>query len=190
MPKLNYFDSLERLAIFCSRAVFISCSSQKVASANELAHLRIAADKCVCELERALFSDFMPPLERRSIAECAHALARVLEKCNEISNHRGCKNFLAEKKNKEAELCIRLAQLIEENIFRLRKIKKPDELPDLIGFRKLLCEARTAHACMQKKLCSGAYSKSSQQLHSLTAELRCELSRCFDSIVEIMLNNI
>ena len=85
MPKLNYFDSLERLAIFCSRAVFISCSSQKVASANELAHLRIAADKCVCELERALFSDFMPPLERRSIAECAHALARVLEKCNEIS---------------------------------------------------------------------------------------------------------
>ena len=99
MPKLNYFDSLERLAIFCSRAVFIACSSQKVALSSELSHIRISADKCVCELEKALFSDFMPPLERRSTAECAHALARVIEKCNEISNHRVCKTFLAEKKN-------------------------------------------------------------------------------------------
>ncbi len=190
MPKLNYFDLLERLAVLCTRAVFIVCSPQKPSAQSELTLLRASADKNVCELEKALFADFMPPLERKSIAECAHAALRVIERCNEISNYRSCKNFLAEKKNKEAELCIRLAQLIEEDIFRLKRIKKPRELPDLVGFRKLLGEARVAHLCLQKKLSTGMYPKSSQQHLCLIGQLRCELSDCFDRLVEVMLDNI
>lgn len=190
MPKLNYFDALERLSLFASRAVFIACSVQKPSSHTELVSLRHSADKTLCELERALFSDFMPPLERNSIAACAHSLERIMEKCSEILNYRCSKSFFGEKKNKEAELCIRLAQSIEENIFRLRRIKKPHELPDFIGFRKTLCEARAVHSSMQKKLSSGSYPKSAQQAQNLIGKLRCELSRCFDDIVEIMLNNI
>ncbi len=190
MPKLNYFDSLERLSVLCTRAVFLACSAQKPSTHTELNSLRHSADKSVCELEKALFSDFMPPLERKSIAECAHSIERVMEKCSEISNYRSNKNFFHEKKNKEAEICIRLAQLIEENIFRLRRIKRPREFPDLIGFRKLLCEARSAHAHSQRKINSGIYPKSSQQFFTLVGDLRCELSDCFDSIIEIMLNNI
>lgn len=190
MPKLNYFDALERLSLLASRAVFIACSVQKPSSHGEMVGLRHSADKTVCELERSLFGDFMPPLERNSIAACAHSLERIMEKCAEILNYRYSKNFFSEKKNKEAELCIRLAQSIEENIFRLRRIKKPQELPDFIGFRKMLCEARAAHASMQKKLSSGTYPKSAQQAQNLIGKLRCELSRCFDDIVEIMLNNI
>ena len=112
-----------------------------------------------------------------------------MEKCAEILNYSCSKNFFDEK-NKEAELCIRLSQSIEENIFRLRRIKKPEELPDFIGFRNLLSEARSAHAALQKRLNSGTYPRSAQQTLTLIGRLRCELSRCFDDIVEIMLNNI
>lgn len=190
MPKLNYFDSLERLSILSSRAVFIACSPPKANSHSELVTLRHSADKTVCELEKALFADFMPPMERNSIAACAHSLERIMEKCAEILNYRSSQNFFGEKKNKEAELCIRLAQSIEENIFRLRRIRKPEEIPDFIGFRKLLAEARSAHTNMQKRMNSGLYPRSAQQALNLIGRLRCELSRCFDDIVEIMLNNI
>ncbi len=190
MPKLNYFDSLERLSVLSSRAVFLACTAQKGSALGELAAIRHSADNAVCTLEAALFSDFMPPLERNNIARCAHSLERIMEKCAEIVSYRNTKSFFGEKKNKEAELCIRLMQLIEENIFRLRKIKKPNETPDFAGFRKLLTEARTAHSSAQKKLCGTSYSKCAQQLLALYGKLRCELSRTFDEIVEIMLDNI
>lgn len=190
MPKLNYFDSLERLSVLSSRAVFIACSPQESNAHSELVDLRHSADTAICELEAELFGDFMPPMERNSLAACAHSLERILERCSDILNYRNSKSIFGEKKNKEAELCIRLAQCIEENIVRLRRIKKPEELPDLVGFRALLCEARDAHSSLQKKLASGSYPRSAHETLHLIGRLRCELSRCFDDIVEIMLNNI
>jgi len=190
MPKQNYFDTLERLSVLCNRAVFIVCTQQRITSHTELCSIRHSADKIVCELEKTLFSDFMPPLDRANIAACSHSLVRVMEKCSEISGYRASRGIFAEKKSKEAELCIRLSQLIEENVLRLKKIKHPEELPDFPGFRKLICEARAAHQTMLKKMNTGIYPKSSQQSVMLIGQLRCELSRCFDDIIEIMLNNI
>ena len=120
----------------------------------------------------------------------AHSLVRIIERCTEITNYRAAKNFFGERKNKEAELCIRLSQLIEENMIKLRHVKRPEELPDLIGFRKLVCEARNAHASMQKKLNSGVYPRSAQHSLCLLGRLRCELSRAFDELIEVMLTNI
>ena len=190
MPKINYFDSLERLGVLCNRAVFLACGSGRTSGNSELVTLRHSVDKIICELEKTLFCDFMPPLERANIAACAHSLGRITDKCAEIMNYRSTKNFFGEKKNKEAELCIRLAQSIEENIFRLRRIKKPEELPDFLGFRKMIFEARTAHALLQRKLNSGVYPKNAIHSLALIGQLRCELSHCFDDIIEIMLNNI
>ncbi len=190
MPKFNYFDSLERLALLSSRAVFIACSPAKPSAQNETAAIRHCADKAVCELERVLFADFMPPLERSSISACAHSLVRIIERCTDITNYRTAKNFFGEKKNKEAELCIRLSQLIEENMIRLRHIKHPEELPDMVGFRKVVCDARNAHTSTQKKLNSGVYPRSAQHSLYLIGKLRCELSRAFDDLIEIMLTNI
>ena len=190
MSKFNYFDSLERLALLSSRSVFIACSSGDPASQSEISSIRHSADKSMCELERVLFSDFMPPLERASICSSAHSLVRIIERCSDMANYRTVKNFFGERKNKEAELCIRLSQLIEENIMRLRHVKRPDELPDLIGFRKLLNEAVNAHSNMQKKLNSGSYPHSVQHSLCLLGKLRTELSRAFDNLVEIMLTNI
>ena len=190
MAKFNYFDSLEKLALLSSRATFIACSSIKPSAQSETAAIRHSADRVVCELERVLFADFMPPLERASICACAHSLVRIIERCTDITNYRTTKNFFGERKNKEAELCIRLSQLIEENMIRLRHVKRPEELPDLIGFRKLVCDARSAHSNMQKKLNSGVYPRSAQHSLCLLGRLRCELSRAFDELIEVMLTNI
>ena len=190
MAKSNYFDSLERLGVLCHRAVFISCSSQSTRASNELLSIREISDKIVCTLEKKLFSDFMPPLERATIAACAHSVLRVMDKCSEITSAKVGKNFYIDKKSKEAELCIRLCELIEENIFRLKKIKKPEEFPDFSGFRKLISEARCAHIILQRRLNSGVYPRSAQHTLTLLGQLRTELSHCFDDIIEIMLQNI
>ncbi len=190
MPKLNYFDSLERLSLLSSRALYLACSAPQSSAPFELASIRHSADVAVCELEKALFTDFMPPLERNSIAACAHSLERIMERCAEIVSYRNTKNLFGERKNKEAELCIRLMKLIEENIFRLRRIKKPSELPDFAGFRQALSDARSAHNAMQKRICGSGSSRSALQLLTLYGKLRCELARCFEELVEIMLNNI
>jgi uncharacterized protein Yka (UPF0111/DUF47 family) len=190
MAKFNYFDSLEHLALLSTRAVFIACNSQKASAQGEIASIRHSADRLLCDIESVLFSDFMPPLERASICSCAHSVARVIERCNDIVTYRSSKNLFGEKRNREAELCVRLSELIEENTMRLRHIKRPEELPDLIGFRKLTNEARTAHSNLQKKLNSGIYARSAQQSLCLLGKLRCELSRSFDELVEVMLKNV
>ena len=190
MPKFNYFDSLEKLALLCSRSTFIACSGIKPSSQSEIASIRHSADRALCELEQMLFSDFMPPLERVSICAEAHSLIRIIERCAEITSYRTTKNFFGERKNKEAELCIRLSQLIEENMIKLRHIKRPDQLPDLIGFRRLVCDARNAHAAMQKKLNSGVYPRSAQHSLCMQGKLRIELARAFDELIEVMLANI
>ena len=190
MAKFNYFDSLEHLALLSTRAVFIACSASNQSAQGEIASIRHSADRLLCELESVLFSDFMPPLERTSICSCAHSIVRVIERCNDIVVYRDTKNFFGEKRNREAELCIRLSELIEENTLRLRHVKHPEELPDLVGFRKLTNEARTAHSSLQKKLNAGVYPRSAQHSLCLLGKLRCELSRSFDELVEVMLKNV
>ena len=190
MPKFNYYDCLQRLSVLSSRAVYITCSNSPSAKKSEICALRNSADRAICELERYLFSDFMPPLERSDLALCAHALSRVIESACELSGASGQKSFSFERKNKEAEICIRLSQIIEQSISRLRYIKRPEELPDLVGFRKLLCEARHWHALTQKKLCSGVYPRSAESYLFLLRRLTASLERCFDTLIEVMLSSI
>jgi len=72
----------------------------------------------------------------------------------------------------------------------LPRIRRPDETPDVQGFRKLLNDGRSAHNAMLSKLHSGILPRSAAQGIILTGRLRGELSRAFDELVEIMLNNI
>ncbi len=187
MPKLNYFDSLEGLSLLSSRAVFLSATS---GGTDEIISIRENADTILCEIEYALFSDFLPPLERSGIALAAHSMGRIIERSHEIIMYKNTKGLNFEKKSIEAELCIRLMEIIEKNIFRLRRVKKPNELPNFTEFRSLLTEARAAHAEMQKRLSSHSATKAVANLVTLYAELRHELSFAFDEITEIMLQNI
>lgn len=190
MSKYNYFDSLERLAILSSRAVFLSCSPIRTSAQSELVSIRHSAERILCELERALFSDFMPPLDRSGLSRAAHGLCRIIERSSELISYHSSKNSISERKSKEAELCIRLSQLIENTVSRLRHVKRPDELPDIVGFRKLLCEAQSAHGLLLRKLASGNYPRSALSYLCLLCALRRELSLSFDTLVEVMLENV
>lgn len=190
MARFNYYGCLERLSVLSSRAVFVACSAVSPSQKEEIAVLRLSADKDICELERALFSDFMPPLERADIAALAHALSRVADAAYELSAVRSRETLLLERKNREADICIRLSQMIEEGVSDLRQLKRPEQLPDLVGFRKLLCDARLWHVELQKKLRSGLCPRAAQGYLSLLGALRHSLDACFDTLIETMLSNI
>ena len=68
MPKFDYFKAIEELSATAVSAVCISCYvGYTKKEKNKLWAIRLSADKYLCEIENALFSDFLPPLERASI---------------------------------------------------------------------------------------------------------------------------
>lgn len=186
MVKCDYFENLEKLASFSLSAVKLACSGS---TKESFSSIRMSCDRLVCETEDALFSDFLPPLERDSIASAAHSLSWIVDRAGDLNS--ACEAGSSLKKyNDEAEICIKLSEEIERHIKALRRIKHPNQMPNIQGFRKLLCDGRAAHGVMLKKLRSGALPKSYAECIILTGKLRTELSVTFDLLVEIMLNNI
>lgn len=192
MPKINYFETLDRLAELASSAVAVAvntCTSPTLCS--QISPMREECDKLVLKLEDSLFSDFLPPLERNNIAACAHFLSRVIEYSRElaVSAEESC--IISSKKwNKDGEICVELAEALKAHTAMLSEIRKPSKTPELKEFRKLLSDGHKAHVAMLKKLRSGSLPRSYFRPIILTARLRSELSRAFDELVEIMLNNI
>ena len=91
-----------------------------------------------------------------------------------------------DKSFKEYEVCVELSKLIEESVSMLKKIKKPNQMPKAEEFRKLLNSSRSASRLSSKKQSSTL----AEDCRDKEAELREELSDCFDGIIEIMLCNI
>lgn len=183
MQKNNYFERLEELSSLCVRAVYISSASTRplIQSAlREIKELQEQATDKICELEFTLFDDFLPPLERQSIAEAAHAMGRIIEKCYCVIFQKSQRSGY-DKKIKVSDSCIALSELIDDAVSLLKKIKKPNQAPKILEFRKALLAARQASRTPQKRQGSACWGLN---------ELREELSRCFDKIIEIMLCNI
>ena len=187
--KYDYFETLEQLSYHANEAVRLACSHAPSGDAQSISSIRKRADRLICELEDTLFSDFLPPLERETIAGCAHSLSRVVDQASELLCHAAYAPPL-EKVNEEATVCLRLCEKMVTSIALLRRIRKPDELPDVGGFRALLAEGRRAHGTMLSRVHSGILPKSAAQTIILTGRLRAEISRAFDELVEMMLNNI
>ena len=186
MAKCNYFDKLEELSALSAEAVELACGG---GDTDRLSALRKNGDRLVCELEDTLFSDFLPPLERDGIAACAHDLSRVMDRAIELSAAGGAPAYRG-RPNGEGEICCRLAKELALAVSLLRRIRKPDEMPDLRGFRSLLSEGRAAHETMMAGVRAGAVSRSAVQAVFLTGRLRTCLGECFESLVEVMLKNI
>ena len=189
MVKYNYFKNLEVLSSLAEASVKLACGSFSPKENQEFPSLRRSSDRLICDLEDALFSDFLPPLERENIAACAHCLSRVIDQAADLRNH-GAIGGLGGKVNEEGRICLKLAHALTESIAMLPRIRKPNETPDTEGFRALLAEGRAAHTAMLSKVRSGTLPRSAAQTIILTGKLRAELSRAFDELVEIMLNNI
>ncbi|MBQ8850625.1 MAG: hypothetical protein IJ011_09865 [Clostridia bacterium] len=186
MVKYNYFEDLEKLSELSLSAVCLACGTEEKANISDI---RRECDRLVCKTEDALFSDFLPPLERDNIAATAHCLSRIIDTVSELtSDPSATATFM--KTNEEAAVCIKLSEELRNGIFLLRRIRKPDENPDLQGYRQLLSEGRNAHKRMLAKVRSGALSKKHAEAIILTGRLRSELSTAFDELIEIMLNNI
>lgn len=186
MVKYDYFEKLEKLSSLSLCAVTLACSGS---TKETFSSIRISCDRLVCETEDALFSDFLPPLERDSIASVAHSLSRIADRAGELLSDSGISPSLM-KYNDEATVCVKLSEELDRHIRILRTIRHPDRMPDVQGFRKLLGDGREAHRAMIKKLRCGSVPKNYAECIILTGRLRTELSVAFDLLVEIMLNNI
>lgn len=176
MAKFNYFDTIETLSDHMELTVREVFDEKKNSTRVRSGEIEDNTSKMICELESKLFSDFFPPLERADIAAFAHSLGRVTSVAASID--RRCR-FLPS----DAEICIKLAELINQNAHMLKKIRKADGIPNRDSFRALAKKAD------EQKSRGMTYSKSTEN-RSAVEELIRELSSCFDRLVEIMLNNI
>ncbi len=186
MSKYDYFGELETLSRLSTKAVQLACDGKKRTGVERASELRRAADRTVCALEDALFSDFMPPLERDGIAACAHCLCRVVNEASELLPPLSEKNFA----NEEGEVCVRLAERLEETVIMLRALTRPDKTPDVQGFRQLLCEGRQAHGRMLCALRTEKLPRRAASAIIQTGRLRTQLAESFDRVIEVMLENI
>ena len=170
----------------------ISCKSKGCVEKDkeEISTIRLSADKCVCELEDALFADFLPPLERDGIAACAHCLSRVIDRASDLAASTLRFPPYNNKGDEEQKICIKLSEQLHEDITLLKKIRKPSEMPSHRAFRALLAKGRTAHSDTMAKISTGSLPRGFANSVILCAKLRTELARSYDELVEIMLNNI
>jgi hypothetical protein len=183
MQKINYFELLEDISVLCGRAVFLASGNTRLLLQKSLSECQTLQSECakkICELESFLFTDFLPPLERRSIAEAAHGMGKIVE-CSYQTIFQKLQRSGYDKRSKEPEICLKLAEILEESVKLLKKIKKPNQLPRAEEFREILILARKTERSSQKRQSSSSLCM---------AELREELSDCFDKIIEIMLCNI
>ena len=183
MQKINYFEILEEISLLCTRAVFLTTSNTRALLQKSLSECHKIQEEClqkICMLEIYLFTDFLPPLERRSMAEAAHGMANVIE-CSHQIIFQKLQRTGYDKRSKEQENHLKLAKILEESVSLLKKIKKPNQTPKIKEFREILLNMR--------KNTKNAQKKQSPSSLGIT-ELREELSNCFDKIIEIMLCNI
>ena len=183
MQKTNYFETLEALSIECSRVIFLSLESTRArlsSALEECEKIQQIAIKKVCELDLSLFADFLPPIERNNISELGHTILVTIEKCIYIMCQK-IQRPQSEKKQKYVSEIKNLSQIIEESIFMLKKIKKPNQTPKISEFREAEKEIRKVLRPTHKK---------QTPLSNLLYELCEQLSYMFDKIIEIMLCNI
>ena len=189
MGKFQYFDALEHLSASALEAVRLCGEGGGEKKKERLHALCLSCTQQLCELEAALFHDFLPPLERQSIAACAHVLFRILNRADELLCATQNERLTGSAKT-NAEICLRLAQAIHDNTRRLRAIRKPSETPDLQGFRKLLSEVGDTQRTASSLSPSRTPSRAALSTGILWENLRKELGYAFDQLIEVMLTNI
>lgn len=189
MAKYPYFDALETLGTLAVRAVHLASRDGMKKRKDDPEDLRRSCHKTLCELEDALFSDFLPPLERDDLATLAHALVRVTERAIELCLPARS-TALPRTDGTEAEICLRLSEQLAHDLGILKKIRNPREMPALRAFRDLLAEGSRAHAATIEKCAGGGMSRALTDTAARWRKLRIELARTYDTLVEVMLNNI
>ena len=192
MLRFDYFGALEDISQLMCRAVGTVCNQERSAKSYVLSQIRADADKKLYLIERALWSDFIPPLQRKDIASYAYSLSRVIERASDCYyNGKISLAFsVSNLRNEEGSICLELAERLADGTKLLRRLRRSAEMPSTEGFRGLLREGREAHVRVISKISTGALPKSYLRFAIDFGRLRQELGACYDKLMEVILNNI
>lgn len=192
MLRPDYFRLIEELSALVHSAVSAACRDTEGVTRQGLSNMRYESDKKICALEESLFVDFIPPLERESIASYAHCLSRTIDRAIDYHIDISMLGGFHQKygDNDEANVCIELSEKLCHATAMLRKINKSGKMPDVTDFRETLHKGREAHNRCLSHIAAGSLPRSYGHAVLSAARLRRELSLCFDKLVEMMLDNI
>ena len=141
--------------------------------------------KSLCELELALLSDFLPPLDRSSIAAYAHSLCNVIDTALTYAKLSHTYHRVSGRCKFEST-CISLCELLTQGTSILQGIKKSAQAPKLEEFRE---KKGAAMRSLYEELDVFQSPRSSQFFHA-RYQLISSISRAFDTLIELILKNI
>lgn len=189
MIKYDYFEALEAMVICATKAVSYACADRSSSKKEDISHLRAEANKTLISLQKALFLDFLPPLGREDIAALAHSLSGIIDAAH---SHASLSLSLggSRRRGEGERICITLAEELKSCVTMLRRLKKNDKLPDIEKIRELLHSGAEAHTADIAKIISGGLPQKRLEIVLSTDRLCTAISRGFDTLIEVMLNNI
>lgn len=184
MLKYDYFNALETL---CEVALDAVSAATRATPARPSAIYEIA-QRCYDisgDIERALFSDFLPPLDRESLISYAHSLTSLADTALIYSALSPVSRGLSHTAKLE-RICHDLSALISQSTALLKNIKKSPDIPSIEGFKKLKTDALE----LALSLSNGRASTLAPKPTEAETRLILALSDTFDILIETMLKNI
>ena len=175
MLKYDYHSSIRTLSEKSADCVICACRGRPQAVLS----LRDECQRILCELEGALFSEFLPPLDRSGLAAYAHTLCALADSAI-IYSKLASTGYAQLSQRRFESATLSLCEILKESAAMLGGIKKSSEIPRLEEFRKLKSSAL-----------DGARERSQAPLLISSREnMLFALSDAFDSLVELILKSI
>ena len=178
MLKYDYFSSLCTLTKKGCTAAELACKNGAQASVK-ISKALTEAYTSLCELERALFSEFIPPLDRSGIVAYAHSLCSLSDAALLYSTASPTRRFSASAKGFDG-YCVSLCDILNEGAASLDGIKKSSEIPRIEEFRSTRSQA----------LASVYVPPLSPQAVCARQGLLFAISGAFDTLIELILKSI
>lgn len=195
MSKYNYFLSLERLAdaqLRASRLLKSEFCGEVRKSLSDISDINRQSNSLCSEVDAALFSEFLPPIDRVSISACAHGLNRITGAAFELAMLTGCADRISRRSAlcDEMSVCASLAELIYEAVGYFEKLNSHSSLPDTYAFRLCLNKGRGVHSGFATRLSfSDVRSDQSPLILGIEHYRRTE-AEVYDTVIESILENI
>ena len=184
MLKYDYFATLESLASKSAESVMLACKGE-ASKPQEIYALTKSCYSLTSELERSLFSEFLPPFDRESIAAYAHDLTSLSEAALIYYTTKTWSGPRAHTVRFE-EICTELSSMILQSAKMMKKIKKTPSTPQSDRFRALKSQA--FEMCLNIKRAKSAILSAKPSESELS--LLSEISKAFEKSTEVMLKNI
>ncbi len=178
MLKYDYHAVIKALTSKCAEAVELACRRQ-AAGTKRITELCGECNRVLCELEAALFAEFLPPLDRSGIAAYAHAICAVSD-CALVYAKSSPIQYTTSVPQGFDGACISLCEMLCESAAMLEKIKKSSDIPRLEEFRDKKSTALES-VCDRTR---------APQLFVAREQLLFAISDAFDVLVGLILKSI